>query len=642
VLPLQLVLALLLLGLCAFAPGFVVVRRLRWNPLEKLCASVALSLVLVFLASWIVYVSGLPWTPASIVISLACVALLAISFPDARRLFANARVRQASVAFGFLFLWTLLLLATIRHYSGAGWGGDWLEHFQRTLVYLNRLPIQTEILGGYRIPSRPPLAHGIAAVVLAQASDRFEVFQFVFVFLNVLPFLPCCLMLPLVARPWKFGVLPLTAIYALSPVMMVNGTYTGVKTVTVFFVVTAVAFYLRGLRKKDPLRVSLAFVSVAAGSLAHYSGLPYAVFLGLHYLIAVLPRRRNWKELALLTTTAAIPLLAWFGWCIAKFGAPGTYNDVVHASIGYHAETYQGSFLVKSAANLFDALVPHPLRDWALVQAWGQFNTLGYLRDNLFLIYQSNLIFTMGAIGGPIACWLMFRAFRKGKGPERNFWLALVPASVLACFIVAGERDPFGVAHLTLISMIAIGLAFLAGSFTRRRWISLLIVAGCAIDFSLGIFLQVRVEHLENTAASTPFTRIHFGTNAIELSRTNPDTISTVTANNWFNKHRYEFSEKWLPLVTASQGRDLTPTQQSMHDFFAGVIREDDTMFGGWYKRHNGETTFFGDHFGESDFTSVLVVAGAIALLWKLARYAPPAVVAVTVPKAKQARSRKK
>jgi hypothetical protein len=643
VLPLQLVLAVLVLGLCAFSPGFFIVRRFRVNPLEKLCASVALSLILLFLAAWLVYVAALPWTPASIVISLASAALLAVSFGDARRLFANARVRQVTAAFGFLFLWTLVLLATIRNYSGAGWGGDWLEHFQRTLVYLHRLPVQTEILGGYRIPSRPPLANSVAAFVMAQAGDSFEVFQIVFAFLNLLPFLPCCLMLPLVARPWKFGVFPLTVIYALSPVMMVNGTYTGVKTVTAFFAVTAVAFYLRGLRKNDLLRVSLAFLTVAAAALAHYSGLPYAIFLGLHYLIAVLPRRRNWKELACLATAAAIPLFAWFGWCVAHFGIPGTFNDVVHASIGYHRETYEGSFFVKCLANLFDSLVPHPLRDWSLVQAWGQPNTLGYVRDNLFLVYQSNLVFTMGVIGGPIAYWFLFRALRRSTGFERNFWLAFLPASVVICFIVAGERDPFGVAHLTLISVIAIGLASLAGNFTRHRVVSMLLVAGCAIDFSFGIYLHVRIEHLENTATSTPYTRVHFGTSMIDLLPANPDTLSSVTANNWFTKHRYAFSEKLLPAFDAAKpaGRDLAPSQQAVHDLFAGVIRQDDTMFGGWYKRHHGETTFFGDHFGDSDFTSWLLVAGAAAMLWKLARYAPP-VAAVAVPKSSPTRRRKK
>src|SRR5260370_11998981 len=60
VLLLQLLLTLVLLAVCSFAPGFLFVRRLRWSGLEKLCGSVALSLVLLWLAVWGIYVFAPP------------------------------------------------------------------------------------------------------------------------------------------------------------------------------------------------------------------------------------------------------------------------------------------------------------------------------------------------------------------------------------------------------------------------------------------------------------------------------------------------------------------------------------------------------------------------------------------------------
>src|ERR1035437_4061258 len=60
VLLLQLLLTLTLLAVCSFAPGFLLVRRLRWSGLEKLCGSVALSLVLLWLACWGIYVFARP------------------------------------------------------------------------------------------------------------------------------------------------------------------------------------------------------------------------------------------------------------------------------------------------------------------------------------------------------------------------------------------------------------------------------------------------------------------------------------------------------------------------------------------------------------------------------------------------------
>jgi len=53
-------------------------------------------------------------------------------------------VRRVSTAFALLLLWTLVILATIRHYSGGDWFGDWLEHFQRTLVFFQHQPAATE------------------------------------------------------------------------------------------------------------------------------------------------------------------------------------------------------------------------------------------------------------------------------------------------------------------------------------------------------------------------------------------------------------------------------------------------------------------------------------------------------------------
>ena len=57
----------------------------------------------------------------------------------------------------------------------------------------------------------------LAAFFLAQTSDRFELFQAVFVFLNVLLFLPCCLIMPALGRRAKRRTWPLVLLFAASP-----------------------------------------------------------------------------------------------------------------------------------------------------------------------------------------------------------------------------------------------------------------------------------------------------------------------------------------------------------------------------------------------------------------------------------------
>ena len=74
----SLLLGLLLLLSC-FGPGFLVVRRLRWDPVEKFTASIALSLVIVYLLAFASFWIGLS-AAAHFAISLACGVATAVTY----------------------------------------------------------------------------------------------------------------------------------------------------------------------------------------------------------------------------------------------------------------------------------------------------------------------------------------------------------------------------------------------------------------------------------------------------------------------------------------------------------------------------------------------------------------------------------
>src|SRR3954451_16003340 len=112
-------LALLALVVCSFAPGFLFVRWLHWGGLEKLCASIALSLILLWLGAWAIYAFAPP--AANYILAAACAAAALATARDALRLFRIPRVRRALTAYAILLAWTLLALAVIRNYSGALW-----------------------------------------------------------------------------------------------------------------------------------------------------------------------------------------------------------------------------------------------------------------------------------------------------------------------------------------------------------------------------------------------------------------------------------------------------------------------------------------------------------------------------------------
>ena len=138
---LQLGLLLCLLLVCSLAPGFYCVRRLPWSPMEKLCGGVGLSLILLYLASWGIY-CFIPRENggAFAAVSLICLLLGILARRDLAGLLHSFRVRRALSGQAFLLLWAMVMLAMIRHYSGLGWGGDWLEHFQRSLFFLHHFP----------------------------------------------------------------------------------------------------------------------------------------------------------------------------------------------------------------------------------------------------------------------------------------------------------------------------------------------------------------------------------------------------------------------------------------------------------------------------------------------------------------------
>jgi hypothetical protein len=616
----QLLLTLILLVVCSFAPGFLFVRRLPWSGLEKLCGSIALSLVLLWLAAWGIYIFAPP--AAFFALAAACGVAGIVVARDALQLCRGLRVRRALAGYGILLAWTLLVLAVIRNYSGALWSGDWLEHFQRTLFFLHHFPKDTPIYGQYLLPARPPMMNMLAAFFLGVTQDRFEIFQFVFTFLNLLVFLPCCLAIPVLFRVRNVNLLPLIGIFAMNPAVMQNATYTWTKLLTAFFVILATCLYLRGWRKRDPVRLTAAFVALAAGLLAHYSAGPYCVFFALHYLLFLFRSRpAKWTELAAIAITSGLLLFTWFGWSIATFGVKPTFAS--NTSINPTMQ-YKGSNLAKIAGNILDSIVPRISYDFEKTHFFDQPYAPAMVRDNIFLLYQTNLILAMGLIGGPLVVWFVITAFLDGQGMggERNFWLMLIGFSLLVGLAVVGERDYFGVAHLTLVPIELLGLTLLSARFFKRRLIALLIVAGCAIDFSFGIFFHARVQHLDNTAEHTYFTGLSYGNGQFVIGAPGPDSLSNSAWRNWLGKHHSVLCEKWLALGEAYRRGDpaVEAARVDLRAAIAEQLKEDNVLWHGWYRRHGGELELIGDRFGGGDATSVLLALAALALLWKMAQ----------------------
>src|SRR5439155_12978242 len=177
-------------------------------------------------------------------------------------------------------------------------------------------------------------------------------------------------------------------------------------------------------RKNDGLRMIAAFVSLAAGILVHYSAGIYVVFLTVHYLVWLFWRRpRKWREFATIGTTCTLLLASWFAWSVAVYGKATFLSNTTVTS----TQKYEGSNVAKFTANLFDSIVPALARDPSLLNKFDQPNTIGRLRDAVFLFYQPNAVFAMGLIGVPevLLLWfllLLYKFWRRWH--ERGIWYA--------------------------------------------------------------------------------------------------------------------------------------------------------------------------------------------------------------------------
>jgi hypothetical protein len=627
----RIALTLASLAVCSFAPGFLAVRRLPWRPLEKICGALAASLIGLYLLTFAIY-CFLPRSETVIFRAASCIAAgMAIwQWRDIRRLARSFGARQALTGFGFLLLWSLLALGIIRNYSGALWMGDWLEHFQRSLFFLYHLPTQTNIIGLYALPARPPLMNLLPAFFMAQT------------------FFPCCLLVHRLLQGGKSRYLPLIALFALNPMMMENAWYAWTKLFACFFVLFAICLYLAALRKSDTLRMVSAFVLLAGGLLVHYSAGPYMAFLAGHYLLRAFAHRSNGiTELGAIALCCGLLLITWVGWSIKHYGVRATLasNTSVTSS-----QQYQGSTAGKIAANLWDTIAPPILRDPGSLAVFDQPNRWGELRDNFFSAYQTNLIFAMGSIGGPLAIWLLYGALRnpRSRGREFGFWLAFIPSLMLLGIAVVGERDSIGLAHLTLIPLVALGVTFIAANFPWKRATALLLLAGCLIDFTFGIFLHLRVQNMENTPQRTVFPGLKIENDEILPRSEGPDTLGGGAWNNWIAKHREELLRKWVGEVSALR---QTPSNRSFIADLQNQLAENARDFGGWYGRNDGHLTLLGDDLsqfsvGGIDVASVLFLLLFLALtraFWKEAiRFAPAITPRPPVPRMPSARRRQK
>lgn len=482
-----------LLAVGSVGPGLLVLRRFRWDPLEKLCAAMGMSFLMLFLWAWFGALIGfLPLFAA--LWSLAAVVMTLFARRELAGLWQDRGIRQAVVAWAGLLLWSLVLQALLRHYGGADWSGDWYEHYQRA-VYFTLWPFDTsfEFIELYLLPARPPLMNVISASLIAQVGSAFFLFQVAMTFLNSLIYLPLLALARLLGGRNRYVPWILAIVLALSPLFCQNVTYTWTRLFAGFFVVLGLVLYIAAWRAGDSARMIGSFSAFAAGFLTHYSVGPYLVFLVAHYLLVLWRRRAHpMRELFLISVAGALILSSWFAWSIKIFGNEGTFAS--NTSVTESRKLTRGENIVKTLANIERTFVPFVFHR-SLPEDLQRFAPGVILRDTCFLLYQNNFILALGSLNWIVVAVLLWRGMRQKTRtkdpPPRGFWAWGMITVIVMGIAVHGGPSEWGLAHICLQPLVLMLLALLASRFAELEVpFKVMVVVGVFIDATLGIILH--------------------------------------------------------------------------------------------------------------------------------------------------------
>jgi len=472
--------------------GWPIARRFPLEPVEKVGATVVLSLLLIFLVGWTVYIWELPlflfWSlPAAASIALICewrAIIATIRDPDTRTLINSQLLISA---------WSVGLLALIVSYSGGAWVADWWGHLQRTWFFLDRGPHDIVFNGFDPLTSRPPLANVIDGVLVQITHRDFVHYQFFSTLLASLVFFPAGLL----ARRFgdKRAVPILALLFMINPMFAQNATFAWTKLPAAFFTLTSLYFFLRAQdQPANCVHAVLFATALAAGLLTHYSTGPYAVIFGVSWICLGWPHRheRRWlRNTGLAALAGTMVLATWFGWSFSIEGIRGTL--LTNTSITEKAADSMAQLQVVTL-NIRDTLSPHFLRDLN-TQLVEQQSSLGRVRDWFFQIYQINFFFAFGSLAWLAIAIRLIKQRHCAPTTRAYFWMAFIIGNTLLGIAVHGSRDPWGLAHICLQPLVMLGLAFLASQWSLLpSYGRSILIAGGTLDFIAGIGLQFTVQ----------------------------------------------------------------------------------------------------------------------------------------------------
>ena len=470
-------------------PAWGLVTRLRLDPLTKLSVAVMGSYTLMYLVEFGAYLFSAPqWLPLSLLLA-SSLASACYAHMRSKKYPEESFPWDGIATWGGLAVWIMGMQSRIVVYGAVYWFGDWYEHYERAVFFLDHLPPETRFLQGYwPLAARGPAFNASAALLMNLFGREFWVYQTVATVLNTFPVLPMALLIRDMARIRQVPALLWSALlFGIAPFAVQQETFTWTKFFAVGFILGGIHLYRLGLTRNKPWLVGLSFGAFATGILAHYMALTFALFFMFHFAYFAFKKGRL-RQVVIPGMACSALLATWFFYLIVTFGLQATL--AANTTLGEYVKTTPWGYYPWHKAfmgNMITTIIPYSWRHDItgigqaprilqfdarvgpqLTPSYSELNRktewLADLANN-----PSSLLGSLGWAGGVgvfITAVLWSRKRRKGSSglptespsdhdppaPELGwlFWLIFFVLGIPLNVLSIRAYDPLGLAHVHL------------------------------------------------------------------------------------------------------------------------------------------------------------------------------------------------
>lgn len=448
------------------------------DALTRLSITVLASLTFLYLIEYGAYLLSLPQVVPLLLFTIASVASILLS----KR---SLPARDGVLIWLALTFWVVGLQGVIVVYGATAWFGDWYEHYERSLFFVEQAPATTRfLLNTWSLPARGPLFNAAAGFMMNFLGKDFSTFQVISTTLNTLAVLSLALLFRDLSGLRQRSALWFSLLLcALAPWAVSQETFTWTKFAALAFLLQGIHLYLRGLKENNPSMTAGSFVVFAAGILVHYLNLVFVIFFGIHFLYITAKRKWGWKKLLVSAAVSALLLTTWFAYVFAVFGlkasftANSTFGDF-YSKI--HPSTGKPAWSRVFANNMITTTIPYSLRHGfpdnlgkapVVEQADPRLGArhLPQVRNPLseFLCdlanHPSSLLGSLGLAG--IAVLLLAARSSRTIQPERAvpgkiFWALFFLIGIPANIFLQRDFAAEGVVHLNLQPYVCLAILY--------------------------------------------------------------------------------------------------------------------------------------------------------------------------------------